>query len=42
MIVGWGGASSEDLPADVWAKLRELRALIDASQPAPASDPTRG
>lgn len=42
MIVGWGGASSEDLPADVWAKLRELRALIDASQPPPESDPTRG
>ena len=30
IIVGWGGASSTDLPAQEWAKLRELRALIDA------------
>ena len=29
IIVGWGGASSTDLPAQEWAKLRELRTLID-------------
>ena len=29
IIIGWGGASSTDLPADEWTKLRELRQLID-------------
>jgi hypothetical protein len=29
VIVGYGGASGNDLPADVWAKLNELRTLID-------------
>jgi len=40
VIIGWGGASSTDLPADEWTRLRELRDLIDASQPdTPATDP---
>ena len=35
VIIGWGGASSVDLPADQWAKLRELRELIDQRTAAP-------
>lgn len=40
VIVGWGGASSSDLPADQWAKLHELRELID--QPAAAPGKKKG
>ncbi len=36
VIVGWGGASSTDLPADQWTKLQELRALIDQRAPSPS------
>jgi hypothetical protein len=28
-VLGFGGASSEDLPADVWTNLKELRELIE-------------
>jgi hypothetical protein len=35
VIVGWGGASSTDLPADQWAKLHELRELIDQRAASP-------
>jgi hypothetical protein len=34
IIIGHGGASGSDLPADEWAKLNELRNLIDAKRAA--------
>ena len=30
VVLGYGGSSGEALPADVWARLRELRELLDA------------
>lgn len=42
VIIGWGGASSTDLPADEWTKLRELRELIDAHRPSADDEATRG
>jgi len=39
VIVGWGGASSTDLPADQWAKLHELRELIDQRKASPGGKP---
>ena len=41
VIIGWGGASSSDLPADAWAKLRELRALIDQQAVAAPDEAAR-
>jgi hypothetical protein len=29
ILIGWGGASANELPADQWARLRDLRGLID-------------
>lgn len=33
-VIGFGGASGEHLPADVWTDLRELRELIEQARPA--------
>lgn len=33
LVVGYGGVSGADLPADVWATLSELRRIIDESAP---------